>query len=116
MGLTARFNKAQISSEKWLVPNQVAYFYSSDGPQNCLGKKFSKVEVVVFSCAHLVGIVCMQDESDESARQRAPGCTEGVNLEILLNMTNADLMRLILSQFKLSNELGMSLSCACLVG
>ncbi|RYC61413.1 hypothetical protein CHU98_g4795 [Xylaria longipes] len=91
--------KAQIRNEELLVPKQDTYFPWSDGPQNCPGKKFSEVEAVaVLACLfgrHRVHVKKKAQESDESARQRALECTEDVNMELLLKMTNADQVTLI---------------------
>ncbi|KAI1074872.1 cytochrome P450 [Whalleya microplaca] len=89
----------QISDEELLVPRQSTYFPWSDGPQNCPGKKFAEVEAVaVLACifkTHRLHIMKEVGESNEAAQQRALDCTNDVNMEMLLRMTNADQVKLI---------------------
>ncbi|KAI1320989.1 cytochrome P450 [Xylariaceae sp. FL0255] len=92
-------HQSQISAEELLVPKPDTYFPWSDGPQNCPGKKFSEVEAVaVLACLFgrsRVSVKRATQESDEAAQLRALGCTQDVNMEMLLRMTNADQVTLV---------------------
>ncbi|KAI1421603.1 hypothetical protein F5Y12DRAFT_800736 [Xylaria sp. FL1777] len=86
-------------NEELLVPQQNTFFPWSDGPQNCPGKKFAEVEAVaVLACLfgqHRLLVKKEAHETDEAAQKRALACTNDVNMEMLLRMTNADQVTLI---------------------
>ena len=80
------------------LPRPGTYFPWSDGPQNCPGAKFSKVEVVAVLAYllrdHQVGIVREAGESFEEAKARALRTVEDCDLQLLLRMRNPDKIRL----------------------
>lgn len=88
----------EFREELW-TPLPHTYFPWSDGPQNCPGERFSKVEVVaVLACllkTHRLGVKKRHGETEEAARERAIKCINNVNLEILLRMRDADSVRLV---------------------
>lgn len=89
---------SKVPSEELWTPPAHTYFPWSDGPQNCPGTKFSKVEVVaVIACLfryHRIGVKKGAGEEDEAARSRVVKCINDVNLEILLRMRDADRVKL----------------------
>lgn len=86
-------------SEGLRTPPAHTYFPWSDGPQNCPGAKFSKVEAVaVLACllkTHRLGIKREPGEGENGARERLIECINDVNLEILLRMRDADRIKLV---------------------
>lgn len=92
----------QLGGEDLWTPPAYTYFPWSDGPQNCPGAKFSKVEAVaVLACllkSHRLGIKKGPGEGGEAARERVIECINDVNLEILLRMRDADSVRLICTE------------------
>jgi cytochrome P450 len=88
----------KLEEEIIVTPAKGTYIPFSDGPQNCLGEKFAKVEVVaVLACLlkiHRVGIVTNVGESSESAKKRALRCVEDCDWELLLRMRNPDQVKL----------------------
>ena len=88
----------EFCEDLW-TPLPHTYFPWSDGPQNCPGEKFSKVEAVaVLACllrTHRLGVKKCPGEAEETARERAIKCTNNVNLEMLLRMRDADSVRLV---------------------
>lgn len=94
-------DSAVASEELWTRPAHT-YFPWSDGPQNCPGAKFSRVEAVaVLGClfrAHRLGVKKESGEGKEDARRRLIECINDVNVEILLRMRDADRVRLICTE------------------
>lgn len=94
-------DSAAASEELWTPPAHT-YFPWSDGPQNCPGAKFSRVEAVaVLAClfrAHRLGVKKKAGEGKEDARRRLIECINDVNLEILLRMRDADRVKLICTE------------------
>lgn len=90
---------SRLDSEYIITPSQHTYFPWSDGPQNCPGLKFSQVEFVavlsVLLRNHRVGVVQLQDETSQEARERALAVTQDCNMELLLRMRDADQARLV---------------------
>ncbi|KAL1852810.1 hypothetical protein Daus18300_012054 [Diaporthe australafricana] len=88
-----------VCDEDFWTPLPHTYFPFSDGPQNCPGAKFAKVEVVaVLACllkSHRLGVKKGPGEAEEVARERVVNCTNDVNLEILLRMRDADCVKLV---------------------
>lgn len=91
-------SKSGLTGEILWTPNPYTYFPWSDGPQNCPGEKFSKVEAVaVLSClfgTHRLGVKREAGEGEDAARKRVVSCINDVNLEMLLRMRNADRVKL----------------------
>lgn len=97
-------NRASATSSKgfqeelW-VPLPHTYFPWSEGPQNCPGEKFSRVEAVaVLACllsTHRLRVKRFPGEAEETARDRAMRCTNNVDMQILLRMRDADSVKLI---------------------
>lgn len=89
---------SDVLGEKLWTPAPYTYFPWSDGPQNCPGEKFSKVEfVAVLACLfrkNRLEITKMPGEGNEAARDRVIRCINDVNLEILLRMRDADRVKL----------------------
>jgi len=85
-------------TEELFIPPQGTYFSWSDGPQNCLGLKFSQVEYVAVLSSifrrHRISIVLEQGESDEQGRKRALETTADCDVQMLLRMRNADRVKL----------------------
>lgn len=102
VGDSRRNSDSQLCSEDLWIPPAHTYFPWSDGPQNCPGAKFSRVEAVaVLVCllkSHRIGVKKEADEAEEAARERAIRCTNDVNLEILLRMRDADRVKLICTE------------------
>lgn len=94
-----RDNDSRLGSEGLWTPPAHTYFPWSDGPQNCPGAKFSKVEAVaVLACllnTHRLGIKKEPGEGERRARKRVIECINDVNLEILLRMRDADRVKLV---------------------
>ncbi|ROW18393.1 hypothetical protein VPNG_00168 [Cytospora leucostoma] len=92
---------SDAGEELW-TPAAHTYFPWSDGPQNCPGAKFSKVEAVaVLACIskdHRLGIQKESGEDEETARKRITRCINDVNLEILLRMRDADRVNLVCTE------------------
>lgn len=102
VGDSRRNSDSQLSSEDLWIPPAHTYFPWSDGPQNCPGAKFSRVEAVaVLACllkGHRIGVKKEADEAEEAARERAIRCTNDVNLEMLLRMRDADRVKLVCTE------------------
>lgn len=99
VGGPACATNSEADCERLWTPLPHTYFPWSDGPQNCPGEKFSKVETVaVLACLlkqHRLGIKKLPGEGEEIARERVIKCTNHVNLEILLRMRDADSIKLV---------------------
>lgn len=74
------------------------YFPWSDGPQNCPGEKFSRVEAIAtissFLREHRVKIIPQAGESAAQAIHRAQGVLEDCDLTLLVRMKDADSIKL----------------------
>jgi cytochrome P450 len=92
-------SNSKLCGEDLRTPVPHTYFPWSDGPQNCPGEKFSKVEAVaVLACllkSHRLTVKKLPGEAEETARERAIKCTNDVNLEMLLRMRDADRVKLV---------------------
>lgn len=84
--------------EELFVPQKGTFFPWSEGPQNCVGKKFSQVEAVaVLACLfrdHRVCIKTRAGETEEHAKRRAQDCVNDVNYQLLLKMNHPDRVKL----------------------
>lgn len=91
-------SESGIFGEELWTPRANTYFPWSNGPQNCPGAKFSRVETVaVLACllrSHRVAVKRKHGEGVDTARKRAIDCANDVNLEMLLRMRNADSVKL----------------------
>lgn len=88
-----------VVDEELLVPRRDTFFPWSDGPQNCVGKKLSLV-VGVAVLAHLFYRHCLrlerrEDESELEAKQRAWGCANHVNYNLLLRMNHPERIKMM---------------------
>lgn len=97
-----RDHDSRPGGEVLWTPPAHTYFPWSDGPQNCPGAKFSKVEAVaVLACllnSHRLGVKQEPGEGTEAARERVIKCINDVNLEILLRMRDADRVKLVCTE------------------
>lgn len=70
----------------------------SDGPQNCIGIKFSEVEFVAVMAALLNGqrleAVQMPGEKEEDVKKRVLGVVNDVDMQMLLRMRHGDAVKL----------------------
>ena len=86
------------STESIIEPRPGTYFPWSDGPQNCPGEKFSKVEAIAtissFLREHRVKIVARAGESPAQAVDRAQSVLEDCDLTLLVRMKDADSIKL----------------------
>lgn len=84
--------------EKLLVPRKGTFFPWSEGPQNCVGKKYSQVEgVAVLACLfrrHRLRVEAKAGETQEQARIRVRSCAEDVNYNLLLRMNHPERVKL----------------------
>ncbi|KAK8124366.1 cytochrome P450 monooxygenase [Apiospora kogelbergensis] len=80
--------------ETLLSPHKGTFYPWSGGPQYCIGKKFSQVEIVaVLAClfhSHRVHVTTRPGETGEQARQRARDCADDVNYDFLLKMNHPE--------------------------
>ncbi|TVY78301.1 Cholesterol 24-hydroxylase [Lachnellula suecica] len=94
-----------IDGEQIFVPRQGTFFPWSEGPQNCVGKKFSQVEVTAFLACLLkenqIRAKPNVGETETDARKRAHDCVNDVNYNLLLKMNRPSRVRLELG--KLTN-------------
>lgn len=81
------------------VPQNGIYFPWSDGPQFCLGKKFTQVEfIAVIACLfndHHVHPFLEKGETEESGRKRALAVCEDSEHVLLLRMRDGDSIKLV---------------------
>ncbi|KAI5919906.1 cytochrome P450 [Camillea tinctor] len=86
------------ANEELLVPRKGTFFPWSDGPQNCVGKKFSVVEgVALLAClfhGHRLYLERDDGETVAQARKRARDCADDVNYNLLLRMNHPERVRL----------------------
>jgi cytochrome P450 len=86
-------------TEQLFVPRKGTYFPWSDGPQNCIGMKFSQAEVVAFlACLfkeHRVRPRLRKGETEVDARKRAQKCADDVNYDMLLKMSQPSRVKLV---------------------
>ncbi|GAW24572.1 hypothetical protein ANO14919_141590 [Xylariales sp. No.14919] len=87
-----------VGEEELLVPLKGTFFPWSDGPQNCVGKKFSEVEGVAVLARlfhhHELRLERDDRESDHDAKARAVGCVNDVNNNLLLRMNHPEQLKL----------------------
>lgn len=88
-----------VGDEQLLVPRRGTFFPWSDGPQNCVGKKFSLVEGVAVLARlfyrHRLRLDKRNDESELEARQRAWDCVNDVNYNLLLRMNHPERIKMM---------------------
>lgn len=86
-------------TEQLFVPRKGTYFPWSEGPQNCIGMKFSQAEVVAFlACLfkeHRVSPKLRKGETEVDARKRAQKCADEVNYDMLLKMSHPSRVKLV---------------------
>jgi cytochrome P450 len=84
--------------ESLVTPSRNTYLPWSDGPQNCLGRKFSEVEFVAVIALLMqdckLSIVRKHGESEEHAKTRAVGIVNDCDMQMLLRMRDAGQLRL----------------------
>ncbi|EFY87051.1 cytochrome P450, putative [Metarhizium acridum CQMa 102] len=84
--------------EELLIPHRGTFFPWSEGPQICVGKKFSQVEgVAVLACLlheHRLLVQAEAGETQEQARRRVRNCVDDVNYNLLLRMNHPERVRL----------------------
>ncbi|KAI1173443.1 putative cytochrome P450 [Nemania sp. FL0916] len=87
-----------IGKEELLVPRKGTFFPWSDGPQNCVGKKFSIVEGVAVLARlfhqHRLRLLENDDETEAEARKRALDCVDDVNYNLLLRMNHPERIKM----------------------
>lgn len=85
-------------TEVLMTPPAGTYFPWSDGPQNCLGMKFSQVEYVAVLATifhrRRLSIVLGSDETAEQGRRRALATAEDCDMQMLLRMRDAERVKL----------------------
>ena len=87
-----------FESEELVNPKRGTFIPWSDGPQNCLGVKFSQVEFVAVIArlliGHKLGVVKeREDETDEEVRERVWKVVNECDAQMLLRMKNPDRTR-----------------------
>ncbi|KAI3317209.1 putative cytochrome P450 [Xylariaceae sp. AK1471] len=84
--------------EELLVPRKGTFFPWSDGPQNCVGKKFSVVEgVAVLACLfyrHRLRLERGEGETEAQVKRKTIECAGDVNYNLLLRMNHPERVRL----------------------
>lgn len=87
-----------VEYEELLVPRRGTFSPWSDGPQNCVGKKFSMVEGVAVLAyifhGHRLRLGKSEGETEAQARKRARDCADDVNYNLLLRMNHPERVRL----------------------
>ncbi|KAI1345676.1 cytochrome P450 [Xylaria sp. FL0043] len=87
-----------IGKETLLVPRKGTFFPWSDGPQNCVGKKFSIVEGVAVLARlfhqHRLRLLEFDNETHTEACKRAQDCAHDVNYNLLLRMNHPERVKL----------------------
>ncbi|KJZ77353.1 hypothetical protein HIM_03077 [Hirsutella minnesotensis 3608] len=87
-----------VADEELLTPRKGTFFPWSDGPQNCVGKKFSQVEGVAVLARlfhrHRLRLETEAGETERQARNRARDCANDVNFTMLLRMNHPERVRL----------------------
>ncbi|ORY15935.1 cytochrome protein, partial [Clohesyomyces aquaticus] len=87
-----------ITTETLVTPPRGTYYPWSDGPQICLGVKFSQVEfVAVVACllrGNRLSVVPDGAESSEDIVNRVRSVTEDCNMQMLLRMKHPEKIRL----------------------
>ncbi|KAI1308544.1 putative cytochrome P450 [Xylaria venustula] len=91
-------NPGPVGQEELLTPQKGTFFPWSDGPQNCVGKKFSIVEGVAVLARlfhqHRLRLLENADETEAEARKRAQDCVDDVNYNLLLRMNHPERVKL----------------------
>jgi len=89
---------AAVTGEELFVPQKGTFFPWSEGPQNCVGKKFSQVEAAaVLACvfrAHRIRVKAGVGETENISRRRAQDCVDDVNYDFLLKMNHPERVKL----------------------
>lgn len=84
--------------EELLIPRKGTFFPWSDGPQICVGKKFSQVEGVAMLArlfhGHCLRLEGEAGETVENTRKRARANVDDVNYNLLLRMNHPERVRL----------------------
>ncbi|CAG8959242.1 hypothetical protein HYFRA_00012600 [Hymenoscyphus fraxineus] len=95
---------AGMTMEQLFVPQRGTFFPWSEGPQNCVGKRFSQVEVVAFlACLLKENHIFPKPkvgETEIDARKRAQDCANDVNYNFLLKMSHPSRVKLGLRKLK----------------
>ncbi|KAF2790090.1 cytochrome P450 [Melanomma pulvis-pyrius CBS 109.77] len=91
-------NTSGSPQETLVTPARNTFMPWSDGPQNCLGAKFSQVEfVAVIAClfrAHRLSVQQLPEEDAAQATARVLRVVEDCDAQLLLRMKNPDRIRL----------------------
>jgi cytochrome P450 len=95
----SRWIKRSGDQDELLVPPRDTFLPWSDGPQNCLGMKFSQVEFVAVLARllfhHRLQVVKeRQTESDAEATDRVWKAANQCDAQMLLRLVNPDRVRL----------------------
>ena len=84
---TVAFAHELVSDNRTFVP-------WSDGPQGCVGKKFSQVEgAAILAClfkSHRLRLKTKAGEREEEVRKMARDCADDVNYQLMLKMNHID--------------------------
>ncbi|KAI0382414.1 putative cytochrome P450 [Hypomontagnella monticulosa] len=90
--------------EELLAPRKGIFFPWSEGPQNCVGKKFSTVEGVAVLAqlfhGHHLYVERENDETEAEARKRAIDCANDVNYNLLLRMNHPERVKFIVARLR----------------
>lgn len=89
---------SDIASERLFEPPKGTFYPWSDGPQICLGVKFSQVEFVAVMAALLketrLEVVREEGETNEDVVERVRGVTEDCDMQMLLRMKAPERVKL----------------------